>query len=46
MSSNMADDDGDIDVGEKRVIKDGSYVIKSRAKSHAGCVETAGPGWP
>jgi hypothetical protein len=44
MSSNTADDDGDIDPGEKKVIKDGSYVIKSRAKSHSGCVETAGPG--
>ena len=44
MSSNTADDDGDIDDDERKVIKDGSYVIKSRAKSHSGCVETAGPG--
>jgi len=44
MSSNKADDDGDIDPDEKKVIKDGSYVIMSRAKSHHGCVETAGPG--
>ena len=44
MSSNKNDDDGDIDPDEKKVIKDGSYVIKSRAKGHSGCVETAGPG--
>ena len=44
MISNKADNYGDIDPDEKNVLKDGSYVIKSRAKSHSGCVETAGPG--
>ena len=44
LSSNKHDGDGDIDDDENKLIKDGRYVILSRAKSHSGCVETAGPG--
>jgi hypothetical protein len=46
MASDKSDNDGDIDDDDKKVIKDGSYVIISRAKSKgdSGCVETAGPG--
>jgi hypothetical protein len=37
-------DDDDRDDDGKKAIKDGAYVILSRAKSHRGCVEPVGAG--